>query len=140
MTQFNKFEQLISWSALSPTPQIIYVPQVDDYLCVWDRTVFPLNTVQSVVFANLVITHWPAPGVKQALLQNYREMVIRGVFAGCPFEPTLDSGLCTSASNYFSYATKIITTIMANRKISENYTKQEIVNWFNLDRAQMFNE
>ena len=123
-----RFDAEISWSMMDPRPVVMYLPEQDDYMVVWNGVVLPLVHAQCIAFE--FIGFWSGRAVKHELDDRYRKLYYAGAFGTKEWDHIVETNPDT-----FNLLRRFLEAHL--NKIIPNYSKQEIVEWFNLKNAKI---
>lgn len=118
----------LSWSLIDPKPVIKYVPQCDDYIVLWNGIILPHK--MALCFAMTKFGIYATPEMKRELEKNYRKLYYANAFQTRKWDGVMDD-----RKSVFSYLNNVMTTHVND--VTEKYTAQEVLSWFDYSRAVM---
>jgi hypothetical protein len=115
-----------SWSLLDPKPMLIYLDYHDDYIVVWNGVVMP--HIMALCMAMELFGIFPTPEMKTAMESNYRKLYYANAFDTRSWDSQVTS------NELYHYLKRIMGKHLI--KTLENKKPQEVLSWFNYNRAR----
>jgi cobalamin biosynthesis Co2+ chelatase CbiK len=115
-----------AWSLLDPKPVLLYVEKVDDYVVYWNGVAMPHSMALCMAMESIGI--YATPEMKSVLEKNYRKIYYANGFDTRAWDQKVE------ASPLYPYLKRIMVEHL--KKVMENRTPQEVLGWFNYDRAR----
>jgi cobalamin biosynthesis Co2+ chelatase CbiK len=115
-----------AWSLLDPKPVLLYVEKVDDYVVYWNGVAMPHSMALCMAMESIGI--YATPEMKSVLEKNYRKIYYANGFDTRAWDQKVE------ASPLYPYLKRIMVEHL--KKVMENRTPQEVLSWFNYDRAR----
>ena len=115
-----------SWSLLDPKPVLLYVANVDDYVVYWNGVAMPHSMALCMTMEFIGI--YATPEMKTAMEANYRTIYYSNGFGTRAWDSKVES------SPLYPYLKRIMAEHL--KKVIEDKTPQEVLGWFNYDRAR----
>lgn len=122
-----RFDAELAWGSVDPRPIVMYLPEQDDYMVVWNGVILPLVHAQCMAFEWIGV--WAGAAIYRELDLRYRELYLAGAFGSRNW----DGIIAENASTYH-----LLKRILFDHleKTMPNYTRQEIAEWFILSNAR----
>ena len=115
-----------AWSLLDPKPVLLYVEKVDDYVVYWNGVAMPHSMALCMAMESIGI--YATPEMKSVLEKNYRKIYYANGFDTRAWDQKVE------ASPLYPYLKRMMVEHL--KKVMENRTPQEVLGWFNYDRAR----
>ena len=115
----------MAWSVVDPRPVLKYISSIDDYVVFWKGTVMPHSIALNLALEPAGI--YPTPAMKAAMADTYRRFFYSGALGSRQWEDVAVKGLV-----YGRMRQALESHI---RQLHEQHETQEILGWFDYERA-----
>lgn len=115
-----------SWSLLDPKPVLLYLRNLDEYICYWNGIVMPHTMALCMAMEYFGI--WPTPEMKTAMEKDYERIYYANGFATRAWDERV------SSSPVYPYLKRIMGEHM--KTAIEGRSASDVLGWFNYNRAR----
>lgn len=117
-----------SWSLLDPKPVLLYLPNLDEYICYWNGI-----ATTHLMAMNLSLEWYgiyPTPEMKTAMEQNYQRIYYAGGF------DTRAWDLKVASSPIYPYVKRLLQEHCKSLIEEKGKDISEVLGWFDYSRAR----